>query len=102
MAGLEVPVLAIREQMASALHLIIQLQRFTDGVRRIVRVTEVTGIQGQTVSLQDIFTFEQRGLDAEGKIVGEYRPTGLRPSFSEILAAQGCELEPGLFLAEAP
>ena len=70
----------IREQMAAALHLILQLQRFADGTRRIVKVTEVTGQEGPTVTLQDIFVFETTGVTAEGKTIGRYRPTGLRPT----------------------
>ena len=99
MAGVELPVAAIREQVASALHLVIQLQRFPDGVRRIVRVTEVTGMEGATVTLQDLFVFKAEGLNSEGQVIGRYRPTGLRPTFSEQLALMGCELSPELFLA---
>ena len=98
MSGVELPVVAIREQMASALHLILQLQRFADGTRRIVKVTEVTGQEGPTVTLQDIFVFESTGITAEGKTIGRYRPTGLRPTFSQQLAQLGCELEASLFL----
>jgi pilus assembly protein CpaF len=98
MAGIELPVAAIREQMASALHLIIQLQRFPDGVRRIVRVSEVAGMEGSTVSLQDLFVFKAAGLDENGAVRGRYRPTGIRPTFSEQLALAGCALEAELFL----
>ncbi|MCL4241414.1 MAG: CpaF family protein [Dehalococcoidia bacterium] len=98
MAGVELPVTAIREQVASALHLIIQLQRFPDGVRRIVRVSEVTGMEGSTVTLQDLFVFKAEGLAEGGQVVGRYRPTGLRPTFSEQLAIMGCQLQPELFL----
>ncbi|MEX0781864.1 MAG: CpaF family protein [Dehalococcoidia bacterium] len=101
MSGIDLPVTAIREQMASALHLIIQLQRFSDGVRRIVRVAEVTGIEGSTVTLQDLFVFKTEGLDENGVIKGRYRPTGLRPTFSEILSLQGCDLDPAMFLEGA-
>ena len=98
MAGVELPVTAIREQVASALHLLIQLQRFPDGIRRIVRVSEVTGMEGSTVTLQDLFVFKAEGLNSEGQVVGRYRPTGLRPTFSEQLALMGCDLPPELFL----
>ncbi|MGE3076108.1 MAG: CpaF family protein [Dehalococcoidia bacterium] len=98
MAGIELPVTAIREQVAAALHLIIQLQRFPDGVRRIVRVTEVTGMEGSAVSLQDLFVFRAEGLNEEGQVRGRYRPTGIRPTFSEQLSLMGCNLEPELFL----
>lgn len=102
MAGVELPVQAIREQVASALHLIIQLQRFPDGVRRIVRVTEVTGMEGSAVSLQDLFVFKAEGLAENGQVTGRYRPTGIRPTFSEQLSLMGCNLEPELFLDLVP
>ncbi len=102
MAGVELPVQAIREQVASALHLIIQLQRFPDGVRRIVRVTEVTGMEGSAVSLQDLFVFKAEGLSETGQVTGRYRPTGIRPTFSEQLSLMGCNLEPELFLDLVP
>jgi pilus assembly protein CpaF len=101
MSGIELPVTAIREQMAAALHLIIQLQRFSDGVRRIVRVTEVTGLESGTVTLQDLFVFRADGIDETGAIKGRYRPTGLRPTFSETLSLQGCDLDPAIFLEGA-
>ena len=101
MSGVDLPVNAIREQMASALHLIIQLQRFSDGVRRIVRVTEVTGMESGTVTLQDLFVFRPEGVGENGQIQGRYRPTGLRPTFSEILSLQGCDLDPAIFLEGA-
>lgn len=102
MAGVELPVTAIREQLASALHLIIQMQRFPDGVRRLVRITEVTGLESSTISLQDLFTFRVKGRLPTGEISGAFAPTGLRPTFSEILRMQGCELDPMLFLAGVP
>jgi pilus assembly protein CpaF len=101
MSGIELPVSAIREQMASALHLIIQLQRQPDGVRRITRITEVTGMEGPTITLQDLFNFKTTGYAEDGKIQGTYRPTGLRPTFSEFLGSQGCDLDAELFLAGA-
>ena len=102
MAGIELPVTAIREQVAAALHLIIQLQRFPDGIRRIVRVTEVTGMEGTAVSLQDLFVFKAEGLNETGQVMGRYRPTGIRPTFSEQLSLMGCDLEPELFLDMVP
>ena len=98
MGGVELPVTAIREQLASALHMIIQLQRFPDGTRRVVKVTEVTGMEGHTVTLQDLFVFKAEGVGDDGVAVGRFRPTGLRPTFSETLRVQGCELDAALFL----
>ena len=101
MAGVELPVHAIREQMASALNLIVQLHRFPDGSRKIVRISEVTGMEGSTVTLQDLFVFRPEGIDEEGKIRGRFRPTGLRPTFSDEIEVQGGKLDPQLFLAGA-
>jgi pilus assembly protein CpaF len=98
MANLELPDRAIREQMASALDLIVQLQRGTDGVRRVTHVTEVTGMEGQVVTLQDLFRFEQTGLDEDGKMLGMMAPTGIRPSFAERFAQQGIALPEGIFV----
>lgn len=98
MSGVDLPVHAIREQIASALDLVVQLQRFPDGSRRVVRVSEVTGMEGLTVTLQDLFVFRSVGLDAEGRVVGSFEPTGIRPTFSEQVELQGGVLEPSLFL----
>jgi pilus assembly protein CpaF len=98
MANLELPDRAIREQMASALDLIVQLSRFTDGVRRVTHVTEVTGMEGQVVTLQDLFKFEQTGVGEDGKIQGTMAPTGIRPSFAERFALTGIPLPEGIFV----
>lgn len=98
MANLELPDRAIREQVSSALDLIIQLSRFTDGVRRVTHVTEVTGMEGEVVTLQDLFRFQQTGVDPEGKILGRISPTGIRPTFTERFEAAGIHLPEGLFL----
>jgi pilus assembly protein CpaF len=83
MAGFELPTRAIREQMASALHLIVQIKRMTDGSRRVVAVTEVSGMEGDVVSLQDIYLFDGERVSAEGQIEGQLRATGIRPGFTE-------------------
>jgi pilus assembly protein CpaF len=99
MAALELPDRAIREQTASALHLIIQLNRMKDGVRRVTHITEVTGMEGQIVTLQDLFKFEQTGVGEDGAILGSMAATGIRPTFSERFEAAGVSLPPDLFLA---
>ena len=99
MANLELPDRAIREQIASALHLIIQLARFTDGVRRVTHITEVNGMEGQIVTMQELFRFEQVGVDAEGRILGQLKPTGIRPTFAERFGVAGIKLPERLFLA---
>ncbi|MEX0683110.1 MAG: CpaF family protein [Dehalococcoidia bacterium] len=101
MANLELPDRAIREQTASALDLIVQLSRFSDGVRRVTHITECTGMEGQIITLQDLFTFKQTHVDGDGKIHGHMSPTGIRPSFSERFDAAGISLPQGLFLARS-
>ena len=98
MANLDLPQRAIREQVSSALHLIIQLARFSDGVRRVTHLTEITGMEGQIVTMQDLFLFKQEGVDAEGRILGELTPTGLRPTFADKFALAGIQLPESVFL----
>ncbi len=95
----EFVVRAIREQIASALDMIIQVARFVDGVRRITHVTEVVGLEGNVITLQDIFRFVQRGVDGEGRVLGEVQPTGIRPGFVEKFRLAGIELPNDLFVA---
>jgi len=97
MANLDLPVRAIREQISSALHLVLQIARFRDGGRRITHITEVSGMEGQIVTLQDIFRFEQEGIDEHGRIIGQLKPTGIRPTFADGFAQSGIALPEGLF-----
>jgi pilus assembly protein CpaF len=97
MAGFDLPIAAIREQLASALHVIVQLTRLPDGTRRVVNVTEVAGQEGNLVSLQDLFVFKQQGIDSNGKVLGELHATGIRPRFAEKLHAYGVELAGDVF-----
>jgi pilus assembly protein CpaF len=97
MAGLEMPLSAIRKQIASALNLIVQLSRFPDGSRRITNVSEVVGMEGEVVTMTDIFKYQPTGVDQNRKIVGEFRATGLRPSFSHALEVSGLRLDHKLF-----
>jgi pilus assembly protein CpaF len=83
MAGFDLPTRAIREQMASALHLIVQTNRMVDGSRRVTHVTEVAGMEGDVVTLQDIFVFKQQAMDADRRVQGALVSTGIRPNFSE-------------------
>ncbi|HLQ35852.1 MAG TPA: CpaF family protein [Chloroflexota bacterium] len=101
MAGLDLPAKAIREQVASAMHLVVQLTRMRDGSRRITHISEITGMEGTTVTLQDIFIFKAHGLDEEGRVLGSIRPTGLRPKFAERFAEYGLVLPAQLFEEEA-
>lgn len=97
MAGMELPVRAIREQIASAVDLIVQQARLRDGTRRITHVTEVQGMEGDVITLQDVFIFEQTGKDENGRITGQLKPTGIRPKFLEKLAANGIYLPAEIF-----
>jgi pilus assembly protein CpaF len=103
MAGMDLPVRVIREQMASALDMIVHLTRLRDGTRRVTHVSEVMGMEGDVVVLQDIYTFDfGAGIDEEGRFRGGLRSTGIRPSFSEKLNDYGIALEPSLFNAVQP
>jgi pilus assembly protein CpaF len=97
MAGLDLPLRAIREQMVSALQVVVQIARMPDGSRKIITIAEITGMEGQVVTMQDIYRFEQRGIDTEGRIVGDFRPTGIRPQFVERFALAGIELPQDVF-----
>jgi len=96
MAGMELPMRAIREQISSAIDLIVHEERLRDGTRKVVNITEVSGMEGDVITMTDIFLFEQAGYE-EGKIVGRLRPTGLRPKFMEKIEASGIHLPPSIF-----
>jgi pilus assembly protein CpaF len=97
MAGTELPAKAIREQIASALDLIVHQSRMRDGTRKVTHITEVQGMEGDVVVLQDIFIFKQEGIDEEGVILGRHQPTGLRPRCLDRLIAEGVPLPPTIF-----
>ena len=96
MAGMELPVRAIREQVASAMDLICHQERMRDGTRKIVSITEVSGMEGDVITMTDIFVFEQTGIE-NGKIIGRLRPTGLRPKFMDKIETAGINLPPSIF-----
>ncbi len=97
MSGVELPLRAIRQQIAAAVDMIIQVQRLRDGSRRVVQCAEVLGMEGDTVVMQDLFVFEQTGIREDGKIIGGLQATGLRPRASEKIADAGIALPPNLF-----
>lgn len=97
MSGLDLPLRAIREQVASAIELIVQQARLKDGSRRVLAISEVTGMEGDVVVLQDIFVFEQTGIDDSGKIVGSLRPTGVRPRFVDRFESMNIYLPSNVF-----
>ena len=97
MSGISLPVRAMRDYIASALDLIVHLARLSDGTRKVTRVTEVVGMEEDVVTTQDIFVFEQQGIDADGRVHGFFRATGIRPKFSERLERAGIHLGPEVF-----
>lgn len=97
MANASMQLISIRQQIASAVHLLVQAARFSDGSRRVTNITEVTGMEGEIVTLQDIFVFEKRGLSPEGRVLGRFAATGIRPKFYEKLLAAGIRLRPDIF-----
>ncbi|HLF71964.1 MAG TPA: CpaF family protein [Dehalococcoidia bacterium] len=101
MANLDLPSRAIREQIAAALHVIVQVSRMSDGSRKLTHISEVAGMEGQVVTMQDIFHFEQTGIDAEGRVKGSFKSTGIRPRFAEKFESQGIQLAPGIFSGAA-
>jgi pilus assembly protein CpaF len=96
MAGMDLPLRAVREQIASAVDLIVHLSRLRDGSRKIVSITEVQDMTSEVIALQDVFVFEQTGV-VDGVIQGGLRPTGIRPQFTEKFAAMGISLDPNIF-----
>lgn len=97
MSGMELPSRAIREQIASAIDIIVHESRLADGSRKVMAITEVTGLEGQQIVMQDLFTFKQAGIDENGKILGEFKPTGAMPTFFDTLKYRGMNLDPGIF-----
>jgi pilus assembly protein CpaF len=96
-AAANMPLVSIRQQIASAVHLLVQAARMSDGSRRVVTITEITGMEGSVVTLQDIFVFEKRGLTEDGRVIGRFAATGIRPKFYERFLAAGIKLKADLF-----
>ena len=97
MANLNLPERAMRHQIASAIHAVVQIARMADGTRKVITISEVTGMEGEVIAMQDIFVFERRGVEESGKVKGFFHATGIRPKFTERLLAAGCRLRPALF-----
>ena len=97
MSGMDLPIMAIREQISSAVHMIVQQTRFPDGSRRVTSVTEVTGIEGETIALSEIFRFDQEGFDEDGRVKGSFKATGQIPVFYEELRERGINLNLEIF-----
>jgi pilus assembly protein CpaF len=97
MAGFSLPIKAMRQQISSAIDIVVQAARLTDGTRRLMSVQEITGMEGDIVNMQEIYTFKRTGVNADGKITGYFCATGVRPKFCERLAAFGVALPDDLF-----
>jgi pilus assembly protein CpaF len=101
MANLELPVRAIREQVASAINLVVHLSRLRDGSRRVTHVSEVVGMEGETITMQDIFLFRQVGVERDGRVKGRMHATGLRPRCVDRFEQEGIVLPPDIFAHRA-
>ena len=97
MANHNIPERAVRHQIASAIHAVVQVARLSDGTRKVISISEVTGMDSESIAMQDIFTFERRGIDESGKVRGVFKATGFRPLFADRLATAGARLRPALF-----
>ncbi len=100
MAGMDLPERAIREQISSAINVVVQLARLSDGSRKVTKISEITGMEGNTIVMQDIFSFEREGIGTDGKVLGSFKPTGVRPSFINRLKVMGIEIPTNVFERE--
>ena len=97
MSGVEIPAKAIRQQVSSAIDVVVQVSRLSDGRRKIISVSEIVGMEGDTITMQEIFVFEKTGVSADGSVIGKFLPTGIRPKFADKLKIAGIELSPDIF-----
>ena len=99
MIGMDLPLSAIRAQVASGINFIVQLSRLADGKRRVMSISEITGMEGDIITLQDIFVFQKTGKSEDDEILGEFIPTGIRPSCIDQLMAAGVDIAPTTFMS---
>src|SRR6266481_5529034 len=97
MASLNIPESAIRRQISSAIDVVVQVSRLSDGTRKVVSLAEITGMEGEIVTMQDIFVFRKRGIRENGEVIGEFAATGVRPKFAEKLLVTGIQLPASMF-----
>jgi pilus assembly protein CpaF len=97
MGATSLPERAMRQQMSSAINIVVQQSRLSDGSRRVTAISEITGMEGDIITMQDIFMFEKTGISPEGKVMGRFRATGVRPKCWERLRAAGINLPPEMF-----
>jgi pilus assembly protein CpaF len=102
MANLNLPEKAMRQQISSAIDVIIQASRLSDGKRKIMSIAEVVGMEGDVITMQEVFVYERQGIDENGKVIGRHRPTGIRPKFADRLKSYGIELPAALFMETSP
>jgi pilus assembly protein CpaF len=100
MTGMRLSERAMRQQIASAIDLVLQIARLSDGARRVTSISEITGMEGETITMQEIFQYERTGIGPQGQVLGRFRPTGIRPRFAESLKACGMQL-PRVFFEES-
>jgi pilus assembly protein CpaF len=101
MSGLNLPEKAIRQQAASAINIVVQIARLSDGARKVVSISEITGMEGDIVTIQEIFSFKKSGIGENGVVLGEFMPSGIRPRCSEQLVTSGVQLPTSIFRHEA-
>src|SRR5277367_2131546 len=102
MSALNIPDTAVRRQIASAIDVVVQITRLSDGTRKVTNLTEITGMEGDVVTMQDIFLFRKRGVSQTGEVMGDFMPVGIRPKFAERLAVTGIPLPPNMFEVQRP
>jgi pilus assembly protein CpaF len=100
MSALRLPERAMRQQIASAIDVVIQVSRLSDGTRKVISISEISGMEGDVISMQEIFMFERHGMSPEGDVIGRFKATGIRPKAAERLAAYGIKLGELLFMNE--
>ena len=97
MAGMDLPERAVKEQVAAAINIVIQLSRMSDGTRKMVKLSEITGMEGSVIVMQDIFVFDKKGIGPDGEVIGEFKATGVRPRFADQVKLCGIELSYHMF-----
>ena len=97
LAGIDIPEKAIRELISSSIDLVVQIARFSDGTRKVSSISEIVGMEQETITMQEIFNFEKTGVEKDGKVLGDFRPTGIRPKFMERMIRSGVHLPLELF-----
>ena len=102
LSGVQIPVKALRQQITAAVNFIVQTNRVLDGSRKVVSITEITGMEGDVISTQDIFSYVIETTDADGQMIGQFRPSGVRPDFTDELVRTGIHLNPDIFNNSGP